>query len=120
MHKQMLGNPKLNVTPIEDIKVGKNNIVVDSIQYGNQEMIMEKDVPVKMKDGAELYVNIFRPNKEGQFPVVMSADTYGKDNKPKITNMGPCGRLLELFQLQASLQKNLQIQDFGYRMIMSL
>ncbi|KOR13209.1 acyl esterase [Staphylococcus carnosus] len=88
MHKQMLGNPKLNVTPIEDIKVGKNNIVVDSIQYGNQEMIMEKDVPVKMKDGAELYVNIFRPNKEGQFPVVMSADTYGKDNKPKITNMG--------------------------------
>ncbi len=49
MHKQMLGNPKLNVTPIEDIKVGKNNIVVDSIQYGNQEMIMEKDVPVKMK-----------------------------------------------------------------------
>lgn len=51
-------------------------------------MIMEKNVPVTMKDGEILYVNIFRPKKDGQFPVVMSADTYGKDNKPKITNMG--------------------------------
>lgn len=88
MTKQMLGNPKLTVTPIEDIKEGINHIVVDSIQYGNQEMIMEKDVAVPMSDGALLYVNVIRPNKPGKFPVVMSADTYGKDNKPKITNMG--------------------------------
>ena len=88
MTKQMLGNPKLTVTPIEDIKEGINHIVVDSIQYGNQEMIMEKDVAVPMLDGAVLYVNVIRPNKPGKFPVVMSADTYGKDNKPKITNMG--------------------------------
>ncbi|MCJ0943632.1 CocE/NonD family hydrolase [Mammaliicoccus sciuri] len=88
MTKQMLGNPKLTVTPIEDIKEGINHFVVDSIQYGNQEMIMEKDVAVPMSDGAVLYVNVIRPNKPGKFPVVMSADTYGKDNKPKITNMG--------------------------------
>ncbi|WP_239726554.1 MULTISPECIES: CocE/NonD family hydrolase [unclassified Mammaliicoccus] len=88
MTKQMLGNPKLTVTPIENIKEGINHIVVDSIQYGNQEMIMEKDVAVPMSDGAVLYVNVIRPNKPGKFPVVMSADTYGKDNKPKITNMG--------------------------------
>lgn len=88
MTKQMLGNPKLTATPMEEITEGTNHIVVDSIQYGNQEMIMEKDVIVPMSDGAELYVNVIRPNKSGQFPVVMSADTYGKDNKPKITNMG--------------------------------
>ncbi|ARJ08082.1 CocE/NonD family hydrolase [Staphylococcus lugdunensis] len=89
MEKDMLGNPQLTVTPLEQIKEGTNHIVVDSVQYGNQEMIMEKDRPVTMEDGTQLYVNIFRPNKEGQFPVVISADTYGKDNKPKITNMGP-------------------------------
>lgn len=88
MTKQMLGNPKLTVTSIENIKEGINHIVVDSIQYGNQEMIMEKDVAVPMSDDAVLYVNVIRPNKPGKFPVVMSADTYGKDNKPKITNMG--------------------------------
>ncbi|PNZ70073.1 CocE/NonD family hydrolase [Staphylococcus croceilyticus] len=88
MIKNNLGNPKLEVTNVEEVKEGLNHIVVDSVQYGNQEMIMEKDVPVTMKDDEILYVNVFRPNKDGQFPVVMSADTYGKDNKPKITNMG--------------------------------
>ena len=88
MTRNLLGNPQLTVTDVNDVKEGLNHIVVDSVQFGNQEMIMEKDVAVDMKDGEKLYVNIFRPNKEGQFPVVMSADTYGKDNKPKITNMG--------------------------------
>ncbi|RQX28462.1 CocE/NonD family hydrolase [Staphylococcus warneri] len=88
MTSKLLGNPKLTVTDVNDVKEGLNHIVVDSVQFGNQEMIMEKDVTVEMKDGEKLYVNIFRPNKEGQFPVVMSADMYGKDNKPKITNMG--------------------------------
>ncbi len=37
-----LGNPQLEVTHVEDVKDGINQIVVDSIQYGNQEMIMEK------------------------------------------------------------------------------
>lgn len=40
--KDMLGNPQLTVTPLEQIKEGTNHIVVDSVQYGNQEMIMEK------------------------------------------------------------------------------
>ncbi len=88
MNQHLLGNPKLTVTNVNEVKAGINHIVVDSVQYGNQEMIMEKDVTVEMRDGEKLYINIFRPNKDGKFPVVMSADTYGKDNKPKITNMG--------------------------------
>ncbi|HDE6614306.1 TPA: CocE/NonD family hydrolase [Staphylococcus aureus] len=88
MNQHLLGNPKLTVTHVNEVKTGINHIVVDSVQYGNQEMIMEKDVTVEMRDGEKLYINIFRPNKDGKFPVVMSADTYGKDNKPKITNMG--------------------------------
>ncbi|MBO1199016.1 CocE/NonD family hydrolase [Staphylococcus simiae] len=88
MTQSKLGNPQLTVTPVEYVQDGVNHIVVDSVQYGNQEMTMEKNVPVTMKDGTTLYVNIFRPFEEGQYPVVISADTYGKDNKPKITNMG--------------------------------
>ena len=49
------------------MKAGINHIVVDSVQYGNQEMIMEKDVTVEMRDGEKLYINIFRPNKDGKF-----------------------------------------------------
>lgn len=96
--KQLLGNPQLTVTPVEEVQEGFNHIVVDSVQYGNQEMIMEKNVPVTMEDGAVLYVNIFRPLEEGQYPVVISADTYGKDNKPKITNMGATWPTLGTFK----------------------
>ena len=89
MTEQRLGNPKLEVTDVDSVKAGVNHIVVDSVQYGNQAMIMEKDVTVRMKDGTDIYINIYRPDKSGTFPVVISADTYGKDNKPKITNLGP-------------------------------
>ena len=44
MNQHLLGNPKLTVTHVNEVKAGINHIVVDSVQYGNQEMIMEKDV----------------------------------------------------------------------------
>ncbi|MBC6004900.1 CocE/NonD family hydrolase [Paeniclostridium sp. NSJ-45] len=76
---KFLGNPNLTPTKFDEPKPGLNNIVVATTHYGHQEMIMEKDVPVKMKDGVTLYVNVFRPKKPGKYPVVMSADGYGKD-----------------------------------------
>lgn len=76
---KFLGNPNLKPTDFYSVKSGFNKIVVKTIHYGYQEMILEKDIPVKMRDGVTLYVNVFRPNKSGKFPVVMSADAYGKD-----------------------------------------
>jgi hypothetical protein len=64
----------------QDLKSGYNEIVVKTVDFGHQKMIMEKDVPVKMRDGITLYVNVFRPNKPGKFPVIMSACVYGKDS----------------------------------------
>ena len=48
----------------------------------------EKDVPVKMRDGTILRVNVFRPETEGRYPVIMSAHPYGKDAFPKRTRSG--------------------------------
>ena len=118
MNQHLLGNPKLTVTNVNEVKAGINHIVVDSVQYGNQEMIMEKDVTVEMRDGEKLYINIFRPNKRWQISVVMSADTYGKDNKPKITNMGALWPTLAPFRHLVLHLKNHQTQDFGCQMIM--
>lgn len=44
-----------------------------------ESVIVEKDVPIKMRDGLELASNIYRPNKPGRFPVIMSFTIYGKD-----------------------------------------
>lgn len=39
----------------------------------------DADVPVKMRDGVTLRLNLFRPARTGRFPVILSAHPYGKD-----------------------------------------
>ncbi|MCH2549306.1 MAG: CocE/NonD family hydrolase, partial [Alphaproteobacteria bacterium] len=42
-------------------------------------MIIEWDVPIEMDDGIILRANIYRPDSDGLFPVIMSHGPYGKD-----------------------------------------
>ena len=79
-----MNNEALKPTHPSETKSGLNEIVVKSVQYGLQPMILEKDVPIKVRDGHTLYANVFRPKKEGRFPVVISADIYGKDSIHKV------------------------------------
>lgn len=46
---------------------------------GGVAMLFEKNVPIAMSDGIVLRANVFRPDKPGRFPVVMSHGIYGKD-----------------------------------------
>jgi predicted acyl esterase len=48
----------------------------------------ERDVAVPMRDGVRLRVNVFRPDRAGQFPVMISAHPYGKDVLPMRTPFG--------------------------------
>lgn len=43
----------------------------------------DRDVPVRMRDGALLRVNVYAPPGPGPFPVILSAHPYGKDKLPK-------------------------------------
>ncbi|MBY8886347.1 CocE/NonD family hydrolase [Streptomyces sp. PTM05] len=43
----------------------------------------DEDVPVRMRDGVTLRLNLFRPAGDGPFPVLLSAHPYGKDSVPK-------------------------------------
>jgi predicted acyl esterase len=44
----------------------------------------DEDVPVRMRDGVTLRLNLFRPaGTEGLLPVLLSAHPYGKDSVPK-------------------------------------
>ncbi len=44
-------------------------------------MIIERDVAVTMSDGIKIYVDIFRPEKEGKYPVLVSWGPYGKHGR---------------------------------------
>ena len=48
----------------------------------------ERDVAVSMRDGKKLRVNVFRPELEGRFPVIMCAHPYGKDVLPQHWPLG--------------------------------
>lgn len=43
------------------------------------DLIFDKDVAVPLSDGTILRANIFRPDAEGTFPVVLAKGAYGKD-----------------------------------------
>jgi len=43
---------------------------------------IDKDVMVTMPDGVKLACNVYRPAKEGKFPVILSMTPYGKDQTP--------------------------------------
>lgn len=48
----------------------------------------ERDVPVPLRDGTLLRANVFRPEAEGRYPVLVCAQPYGKDSLPRKTRTG--------------------------------
>jgi putative CocE/NonD family hydrolase len=42
-------------------------------------VLIERDVPVAMRDGTVLRANVYRPAEGGPFPVIMERTPYGKD-----------------------------------------
>jgi uncharacterized protein len=52
------------------------NVIVGKVPSSVQ---ADWDLPVKIRDGTTLRVNVFRPTASGAYPVIMSAHPYGKD-----------------------------------------
>src|SRR4051794_24445033 len=46
------------------------------------------NLPVKVRDGTTLRVNVFRASEPGTYPVIMSAHPYGKDRIPARSRSG--------------------------------
>ena len=43
------------------------------------DIILERDVPVKLRDGVTIYTDIFRPNDDQSHPAIMAMSPYGKE-----------------------------------------
>ncbi|WP_010219863.1 CocE/NonD family hydrolase [Sphingomonas sp. PAMC 26621] len=52
------------------------------------DLTAEWNVPVRVRDGTMVRVNVFRPAAPGGYPVIMSAHPYGKDQIPAKTRSG--------------------------------
>jgi predicted acyl esterase len=55
------------------------------------DILIEWNVPVRVRDGTVLRVNVFRPRTSSPVPVIMSAHPYGKDKIPAkaLSGRGP-------------------------------
>jgi len=42
-------------------------------------MVIHKDVPIRLRDGREVFGNIFLPKGAGRWPVILNYSPYGKD-----------------------------------------
>lgn len=42
-------------------------------------ILVERDVPVTMSDGVDIYVDVFRPDAEEKFPALLSMSPYSKE-----------------------------------------
>lgn len=51
-------------------------LTIDNNQYN---IIIEKDVRIPLSDGSYLVADVFRPDSDGDFPVIMSMGIYQKD-----------------------------------------
>ncbi len=49
--------------------------------------IIELNVPIAMRDGVKLYADIFRPNTDGECPVILQRTPYGKRSEPALSTL---------------------------------
>ncbi|PKV48565.1 hypothetical protein ATE84_0565 [Aquimarina sp. MAR_2010_214] len=77
---------KLLIISIFAFLAGNCDHVDDSIDNSpppvEYKILIKKDIQIKMRDGVFLSANVYRPDAEGKFPVIMSLGPYGKDNLP--------------------------------------
>ncbi|SEQ66490.1 CocE/NonD family hydrolase [Piscibacillus halophilus] len=45
----------------------------------SEQVIVERDVPCKLRDGVTLYANVYRPSEGGRYPVLLSRLPYNKN-----------------------------------------
>lgn len=55
------------------------------------DIVLEKDVPVTLRDGVTIYVDIFRPAGAEQVPVIVAWSPYGKGQGTSMSVMGVFG-----------------------------
>jgi len=59
-------------------------LLAPSFAFANEvQQITQKNVPVKMRDGAILRADVLLPAADGKFPVLVYRTPYGKENAPK-------------------------------------
>src|SRR5580704_19268887 len=59
-------------------------------KHNNIEIIQERDISVRMRDGVHLSVDVYRPSASEKYPVLFATSLHNKDNQgPDISDVLP-------------------------------
>jgi len=70
-------------------KKGKASSTPQMETYEENEIIVEKDVPVTLRDGAVMYTDIYRPKGAERVPCIVAWSPYGKKSLFKVPGVDP-------------------------------
>ncbi|MGN1155407.1 MAG: CocE/NonD family hydrolase [Agathobacter sp.] len=62
----------------ETILLKKGSIRMKGAKALECDILFERDVPIKLRDGVTIYTDIFRPVDDGQYPALVALSPYGK------------------------------------------
>jgi predicted acyl esterase len=62
----------LEIYPGQEIPPLKHQV------FRDQGMVIERDIAVKMRDGVEIYIDLYRPEGQDKVPVIIGWSPYGK------------------------------------------
>lgn len=63
----------------EKILLKKGSIRLKGYMPLQCDIILERDVPIKLRDNVTIYTDIFRPNDGGRHPAILAMSPYGKE-----------------------------------------
>ena len=69
------------------------------------DVVFEKDVPVRLRDGATVHVDVFRPADAAQVPVIVAWSPYGKGQGTSLSVMGVFGLVGLKNEIVSGLEK---------------
>lgn len=76
--------PDLTPIPLNTstTKLSKGTICKEGHRPLVCDLIYDQDVPVKLRDGVTVYVDVFRPDNDKKHPVILAYTPYGKIDPP--------------------------------------
>ena len=84
-------------------------------------MVVDYDIAVKMRDGIKIYIDIFRPEKEGQYPVIIGWGPSGRQGRPTVyALMGNTGLNDEDFNRYTGFEAAMRSTGAGMALLLSM
>lgn len=76
-----LDDPKVRYTGFRQQKLllKKGSIRMKGAKPLACDILLERDVPIVLRDGITIYIDIFRPVEDGQYPALVALSPYGKE-----------------------------------------